>query len=83
MCSGVSDWCLTNKMTLNALKTVFLIVCKFLFDRSHLSLLINGVEIAPSTDTYFLGVIVDYRLKSDLHVTNKIAAAKRLFVFFG
>jgi hypothetical protein len=42
-------------------------------------LLINGVEIAPSTDTYFLGFIVDYRLKWDLHVTNKIAAAKRCF----
>jgi hypothetical protein len=44
-------------------------------------LLINGVGIAPSTDTYFLGFIVDYHLKWDLHVTNKIAAAKRCFFF--
>lgn len=79
MCNSVSDWCLINKMTLNAVKTVFMIVCKKLFDWSHLNLLINGVVITPSTETTFLGFIVDCRLKWDLHVTNKISAAKRAF----
>jgi hypothetical protein len=31
MCNSVSDWCLINKMTLNALKKVFMIVCKKTF----------------------------------------------------
>jgi len=56
-----------------------MIMCKRLFDWSHLSISINGTLIPPSLETLFLGLTIDCRLKWNSHITNKIAAAKRAF----
>jgi hypothetical protein len=79
MCDQVNNWCLSKKMSLNASKTVFMLVNKKLINCSHLSLTINGLSISPSTETVFLGLTVDCRLKWLVHVNRKIAAAKRVY----
>jgi hypothetical protein len=55
MCDELSNWCLISKLSLNAIKTVFMIMCKRLFDWSPLSITINGMLIPPSIETLFLG----------------------------
>ena len=79
MCDQVNNWCLSKKMSLNASKTVFMLVNKKLINCSHLSLTINGLSICPTTETVFLGLTVDCRLKWLVHVNRKIAAAKRVY----
>ena len=79
MCDEVSIWCLNSKLSLNAIKKVFMIMCKRLFDWSHLSITINGMLIPPSIETLFLGLTIDCQLKWNSQVANKISAAKRAF----
>ncbi|KZS04064.1 Uncharacterized protein APZ42_033066 [Daphnia magna] len=81
MCDQANNWCLSKKMSLNASKTVFMLVNKKLIDCWHLSLVINGLSICPATETVFLGLTVDSRLNWQAHVNRKIAAAKRAFFF--
>ncbi|KZS07320.1 Uncharacterized protein APZ42_028989 [Daphnia magna] len=63
MCDGVNNWCLVNKLALNASKLIFMIICKKLFNWSHLSISINDLRIFSSAETLFLGLTIDCRLK--------------------
>ncbi|KZS03685.1 Uncharacterized protein APZ42_033521 [Daphnia magna] len=79
MCDGVNNWCLVNKLALNASKSIFMIICKKIFNWSHLSISINDLRIFPSAETLFLRLTIDCRLKWHSYISNKIAAAQRAF----
>jgi hypothetical protein len=79
MCNHVLSWCIQNKMSLSAVKSVFMLIYNKIVDGSDLYLSINGTCIHPSPETQFLGFTVDSRLKWSLHVERKIAAAKKAF----
>nr|CAH0112580.1 unnamed protein product [Daphnia galeata] len=63
MCNHVLSWCIQNKMSLSAVKSVFMLIFNKIVDGSDLYLSINGTCIHPSPDTQFLGFTVDSRLK--------------------
>ncbi len=78
ICDQVNKWWMSKKMSLNASKTVFILIKKII-NCSHLSLIINGLSISPATETVFLCLTVDCRLNWRAHVKLKIAVAKRAF----
>jgi hypothetical protein len=80
ICDKIMALCIDNKMSLNVIKTILMLFSKKipLGDLAELHITINGARIHPSSETQFLGSILDYRLKWAQHVAHKSVAAKML-----
>jgi hypothetical protein len=79
VCNAIVNWCAESKLTLNAIKTVFMLFSRKALDFATLSLglSIYDVNILPSIETQFLGFILDYRLKWTPHIAHKVLKAKK------
>ena len=65
------DWTNSNKLTVNIDKTYFNIVSNNLnITPSSFNLCLNGRVLERRSSVMFLGVVLDERLKFDLHVTH-------------
>jgi hypothetical protein len=79
MCNHVLSWCIQNKMSLSAVKSVFMLISNKIVDGSDLYLSINKSCIYPSPGTQFLGFTVDSRLKCLCICKGKLQQRKRRF----
>jgi hypothetical protein len=79
VCDAIVNWCVESKLTLNAIKTVFMLFSRKALDFATLSLglSIYDVNILLSIETQFLGFILDYRLKWTPHIAHKVLKAKK------
>ncbi len=78
MCNQVLNWCV-KKMSLSALKSVFMLIFNKSVNWSDFQFSINGSRIGSSHSTVFLGLTLNARLQMTLHVAKKIAATKKAF----
>ncbi len=77
VCDFIAKWCGKNKLSLNALKTILMIMSRKRCETPDLCILINGVKIVPSSEAKFLGFLLDNRLSWLPHESAKCIAAKR------
>lgn len=77
ICDFIAAWCKKTKLTINALKTIFMIFSRRHSKRSDLRLKLGYVDVVPSAEATFLGFILDSRLTWYPHVNFKTAAARR------
>ncbi len=84
VCNAIVNWCAESKLTLNAIKTVFMLFSRKALDFTTLSLglSIHDINIFPSKEIQFLGFILDYRLKWTPHIAHKVLKAKKPFLHF-
>ena len=61
-------WVNANKLSLNIDKTNFMLFTPRNSSRSIDDIVINGIRIAEVTETKFLGVIIDNKLKWSTHI---------------
>ncbi|KZS19615.1 Uncharacterized protein APZ42_013885 [Daphnia magna] len=79
ICNAISSWCSDTKLSLNAQKTIFMLLNKQRLNVSHLSISIYDVHIHPSVETVFLGLTIDSQLKWASHFNAKAMAARKSF----
>lgn len=77
ICDFIMAWCKKTKLTINALKTVFMIFSRRQLKQTDLSIKIGSVDVAPSSEASFLGFLLDPRLTWHPHVNLKTATARR------
>ena len=76
-CDIIGLWLKGVKLSLNAIKSVFVIFHRFRAPLPPLSLVIDGVTILTSQSVTFLGFLLDAQLKWSRHITEKCIAAKK------
>ena len=64
-----NNWCAANRLSINSSKTSYMVVSNRTY--SDISLSLNGSNLQLVDNCKFLGVIVDNRLKFDMHI-NKV-----------
>ena len=76
-CDIIGLWLKGVKLSLNAIKSVFVIFHRFRAPLPPLSLVIDGVTILTSQSVTFLGFLLDAQLKWSRHINEKCIAAKK------
>ena len=69
----VYDWCVTNRMVLNAQKTKSMLITtrqKKQIHSHHLELSVNGIAVEQVTEHQILGVTIDDSFKWQSHINN-------------
>ena len=82
VCNAIVNWCVESKLTLNAIKTIFMLFSSKAIKFASLILsssIIYDVNILPSIETQFLGFTLDYRLKWASHIAQSIESKKSHF----
>ena len=64
----VSNWIMSNKLTLNTDKTHFMVSSPLLTPSVQTSITINNSTLKEVSDSKFLGIIIDNKLKWKVHV---------------
>jgi hypothetical protein len=77
VCDAVGAWLNSRKLSLNALKTVFVLFSRKRSAWPDLSIDVDGVKITPSSSVHYLGFIVDANVKWKEHLKAKCESAKR------
>ncbi len=77
VCDAVGVWLNSRKLSLNALKTVFVLFSRKRSAWPDLSIDVNGVKITPSSSVHYLGFVVDANVKWKEHLKEKCQSAKR------
>ena len=80
VCNAIVNWCVESKLTLNAIKTIFMLFSSKAIKFASLNLsssIIYDVNILPSIETQFLGFTLDNRLKWASHIAHKVLKTKK------
>ena len=77
VCDAVGVWLNSRKLSLNALKTVFVLFSRKRSAWPDLSIDVDGVKITSSSSVHYLGFIVDANVKWREHLKAKCESAKR------
>jgi ribonuclease HI len=78
ICNEVAKWSNSVKLVINPQKTTFMIFSRSRARPMSLSLLLEGITIAPVHEAHFLGLLLDQRLSWFPHVRNKCLNVKKL-----
>lgn len=66
----VDEWLKTNRLSLNADKTHFMVISHSNFDLNDCIIKIRDIKINPVTSTKFLGVLIDHKFNFNPHLNS-------------
>ena len=63
------EWCNANKLTINLNKTCYMVICNRTIPNMEYGVKMNNISIKCTESHQFLGIIIDNKLKFNLHIS--------------